>query len=216
MVSKSKSLNPTKNLVEAVRSARKLIDEKALAHALITGKCELLVRDLLAAQIDMTDARNEKIYSAREWRKHDLSIFQENELEVVVEGKAWIHADMLAEKKLNSGKKSVWASMKKDLLKLQKTKREFGSINTYLSTLLVTCDASNRDFVSVNPVKYDQKHQAAIRRYGNSDEVRGAGNRAFMSLVDSKLPSSTCHEIEFLDLNYRSIQVKADFFLIEL
>lgn len=200
---------PSKLFAE-IENSRQLVRKEVLSLVFSTGKSELFVRDLLAAQIDSSQAFGENSYVAREWSAHDLTIF-DGELPIaIIEGKAWIHADVVNKRKLVSGDKSILFVMNRDLEKIRITKERFPKIRSFLTTLLVTCDSSGREFGGINPITYRQKHQSAIRSSGQFDSLISASNRVFKEFVQEHWSGVEINSFVYLHERYRDLTVHAD------
>ena len=198
---------------EMVKSSQ-LVNKEALALIFSTGKSELFVRDLLAAQIDSSSVFGENSYVAREWSAHDLTIFDEDEPIAIIEGKAWIHADVVTEGKLWRGDRSLLFAMNRDLEKIRTTKERFPNTRSFLTTFLVTCDSSKRRFGGVNPITYGAKHRAAIKSHGQLDSLVSRSTRIFKEFAEQQWTDVEINSFVYLRERYRNMTVHADLFLL--
>ena len=209
-------LNSISNLASAYLESARLIDSDSLAYALSTGKCELLVRDLVAAKLDMSFDSNKLSFVAREWKKHDLTIFVDDQPTTIIEGKAWIHADALSSNKLHGGKKPMLLEMMKDVEKIKQTRNLFPRVQGFLTTLLVTCDSLGRDFGKNNPVTYDYYHRNKIKQFGSRDTMIDNSNKTFTSFISERFPDCQAKNLKYFESDYRDMYVRADLFIIEI
>lgn len=203
----------SQTLTTQLLKARDLIDPITLPYVLATGKSELLVRDLFASQIDRSLCFGPETFVAREWRAHDLTVFGSKGPIVVIEGKAWIHADIVSGNKLTSGKDSIKSKMLIDIEKIDLTRRAYANLHCYLSTFLVTCDSTNRLFTTHSPIKYQQKHNAAIRRFGSLNKVAEQGNYIFQRFIEEDFGATDISKLVFFQGNYRNLDIQATIFL---
>lgn len=208
--------NFTSILSTAIVESVDLIEKDVLSFTLSTGKCELLIRDLIATKLDQLDSHAHTCFAAREWRKHDLTVFHEDALVAIIEGKAWIHADILNESKLIKGKNSVLQAAKNDIHKIIETKNEFPHTKGYLTTLLVTCDSRQRFFTSNNPITYDAKHRRAISQYNDVENLVRNANLRYLNFISESFPSSKIQHIRYFQSTYREMYLSADIFVQEL
>ena len=195
--------------------SRDLIDAKTLPYVLATGKSELLVRDLFASQIDRSLCFGPDSFVAREWRAHDLTIFDDDIPIIIIEGKAWIHADIVSGQKLTSTRDSIKNNMYIDIEKINQTRRDFPGIHGYLSTLLVSCDSTKRQFDAYSPIKYEYKHRASIRRIGSLDAVVEQGNERFHGFIQTEFGATDITQFDFVHGSYRGLEVRATIFLFK-
>jgi hypothetical protein len=205
----------SQTLAKQLIKARDLIDPITLPYVLATGKSELLVRDLFASQIDRSLCFGPETFVAREWRAHDLTVFESRGPIVVIEGKAWIHADIVSGNKLTSAKDSIKSKMLIDIEKINLTRKDYPNLQGYLSTFLVTCDSTNRMFPTHSPIKYEQKHSASIRRFGSLKRVVEEGNFMFQQFIEKEFGATDIAKLEFFNGNYRNLEIQATMFLFK-
>jgi hypothetical protein len=205
----------SQTLTNQLIKARDLIDPITLPYVLATGKSELLVRDLFASQIDRSLCFGPETFVAREWRAHDLTVFESRGPIVVIEGKAWIHADVVSGNKLTSAKDSIKSKMLIDIEKINLTRKDYPDLQGYLSTFLVTCDSTNRMFPTYSPIKYEQKHSTSIRRFGSLKRVVEEGNCMFQQFIEKEFGATDIAKLEFFNGNYRNLDIQATMFLFK-
>lgn len=205
----------SQTLTNQLIKARDLIDPITLPYVLATGKSELLVRDLFASQIDRSLCFGPETFVAREWRAHDLTVFESRGPIVVIEGKAWIHADVVSGNKLTSAKDSIKSKMLIDIEKINLTRKDYPDLQGYLSTFLVTCDSTNRMFPIYSPIKYEQKHSTSIRRFGSLKRVVEEGNCMFQQFIEKEFGATDIAKLEFFNGNYRNLDIQATMFLFK-
>jgi hypothetical protein len=182
-----------------------------LAFLLATGKSELELRTQIALHLNRHKGPFETI--AREWARHDLVIFNHGLPTVVVEGKSWLHADAVNEKKLMKGSKSIRHGLEEDLKKLEKSYKTFLELNTYITMLNFSIDVRRLDMSHENAdIKYVKTHLKGLHEFRNLEDLAGHGRSRISDLLTQY---GTVKRIPLRVGNYLNMPMEADFYLLQ-
>jgi hypothetical protein len=182
-----------------------------LAFLLATGKSELELRTQIALYLNRHKGPFETI--AREWARHDLVIFNHGLPTVVVEGKSWLHADAVNEKKLMKGPKSIRHGLEEDIKKLEKSYNTFPELNTYITMLNFSIDVRHLDMSFENAdIKYEKTHLKGLQEFRNLEDLAGHGRSRISDLLSQY---GTVKRIPLRVGNYLNMPMEADFYLLQ-
>ena len=187
------------------------VDPDDLAFLFATGKSELEIRDQIALYLNRHREPNQVI--AREWLRHDLAIFENGLPQVIVEGKSWLHADAINEKKLMKGPKSIRHGLEEDLKKLEKSYNTFLELNTYITMLNFSIDVRRLDMSYENAdIKYEKTHLKGLQEFGNLEDLAGHGRSRISNLLSDY---GTVKRIPLKVGSYLNMPMEADFYLLQ-
>jgi hypothetical protein len=204
-------VNPD-DLMQLMLEAIGKIDPDDLAYLFATGKSELEIRNAIALHMHRSTEGNQVV--SREWRRHDLAVLEFGQPRIVIEGKAWIHADAANPQKLTQGDKSVRQGLENDLKKLEATREEFPNVSAFVTTILFTVDLQGASSSHLNEaqVKYANTHLRGIKSHEGAEELAGRGRGALSELLNDY------GVVKRHPLNvgqYLRFPVEADFFLLQ-
>lgn len=203
-------------LIEEVKRAIRYLDDKALAFLFSTGKVELIVRNLLAKSLsenlDLSDTQR----VMREWSLHDLVILNSGSPEVILEGKAWIHADAVHPNKLDKGKAEIKKAFEKDVAKIQSTRLKYPKSRGFISTIFSSIDVTKGAPRVLELISYPKLHEAGIKSEGSFEDLHGMARSLFTDFL-KKRPEvfDIKREILFVGI-YEGMEIWVDVFLIEI
>ena len=193
-----------------------------IAYLFTTGKNELFLRDLLAAELQNNFGLQDHEYIAREWvmkgvtkHPHDLAFIDGQHIKFLVEGKSWIHNDALDVVKLNNPKSYVLDGINPDIQKIRETLKDFGDVKGFLSTILYSIDVGDEERHNYpnNPITYAQKHKSGVKACGSFDKLVETGRKNYLELISS---FGTVASATILDSACDGMRVVADFFVVEI
>jgi len=203
---------------EMMLEAANQIHPDDIAYLFATGKSELFLRDILASYMSRTlglDGRHQFI--GREWKRHDLIINDGMHPRAIIEGKSYIHKDAANKGRLRKGKKSVLADLKRD------SKKSFETLHKYLghaedvpvifTTVLFTVDIPQDWENDYGQVTYSEYHQPYIKKFGSSENLISAGNKALLELFNE---NGKAHQVRLNSGKYQGMQVTVDFFALRV
>lgn len=182
-----------------------------LAFLFATGKSELELRTQIALHLNRHKGPDQSV--AREWNRHDLALFHHGLPTVVVEGKSWLHADAVNEKKLMKGPKSIRHGLEEDLKKLEKSFNTFPELNTYITMLNFSIDVRHLDMSFENAdIKYEKTHLKGLHEFRNLEDLAGHGRSRISDLLSQY---GTVKRIPLRVGNYLNMPMEADFYLLQ-
>ena len=182
-----------------------------LAFLLATGKSELEIRTQIALHLNREKDFNQSV--AREWNRHDLALFHNGLPVVVVEGKSWLHADAVNEKKLMKGSKSIRHGIEEDLKKLEKSYNTFPELSTFITMLNFSIDVRRRDDSYKNAeIKYESTHLKGLKEFGSLEDLAGNGRSRISNLLSEY---GTVKRIPIKVGSYLNMPMEADFYLLQ-
>ncbi len=182
-----------------------------LAFLFATGKSELELRTQIALHLNREKDFNQTV--AREWNRHDLALFHNGLPVVVVEGKSWLHADAVNQKKLMKGSKSIRHGIEEDLKKLEKSYNSFPELNTYITMLNFSIDVRRRDDSYKNAeIKYESTHLKGLKEFGSLEDLAGHGRSRITNLLGEY---GTVKRIPLKVGSYLNMPMEADFYLLQ-
>jgi hypothetical protein len=189
-----------------------------LAYLFATGKSELFLRDILAANMNRTlglDGRHQ--YVGREWKSHDLIVNDGLHIRAIIEGKSYIHKDAANTARLLTGEKSIKNDLKRDTEKSFETLQEYlGDKNgapVIFTTVLFTVDLPEDFDHSYGHITYSKYHLAYIEKFKGANNLIIAGNLALKELFQKY---GKVHQVRLNSGTYQGMQVTADFFAVQV
>ncbi len=203
-------------IIQSSNEAVSEMDKKAMSFLFANGKVELVVRNLLARKL----AENPKISSehlvVREWNKHDLVLIKDGKPEMILEGKAWIHADAIHPSKLDKGQAEIKNAFEKDLQKIRETQKLHPQARGFISILFSSIDTSRCSDQAAQLVGYPSLHKAGIKQAGSFEELHGLG-RSYVTrfLQEREEVGDVKREIIFTG-NYLGMDLWVDIFVVEI
>jgi len=162
-------------LLNAIRGAFESFGWDRLSFLSLTGKSELMMRDVLA--VHLHQSLGDRYHVAREWSssRHDLVVFEGGVPSTIVETKFWTAFDSLDSKKRLSRnpKHGLLGALEVDVRKIKETRsgvgvpgRDFGA------TFIYAADPSAMHSPPKGVVKYE------------SHLAKGSAGRALDALLD--------------------------------
>lgn len=192
------------------------LGEKAMSFLFATGKVELIVRNLLAKSLsenlDLSDTQR----VIREWSLHDLVILNSGSPEVILEGKAWIHADAVHPNKLDKGKAEIKNAFEKDVAKIQNTRLKYPQSRGFISTIFSSIDVIKGAPRVVELISYPKLHEAGIKSEGSFEDLHGRARSLFTEFLKTRPEVFDIkREILFVGI-YEGMEIWVDVFLVEI
>ncbi len=184
-----------------------------LAYLFATGKSELEVRTQIALHLNRVRASNQTV--AREWMRHDLAILEDGLPALVIEGKSWLHADAVNEKKLMKGSKSIRHGLEEDIKKLEKAADTFPHLVPYISMLNFSIDvrALDTDLYKNADIKYESTHRKGLEDFGSLEELAGHGRSSISNLLSEY---GVVKRAPLKVGRYLGMPMEAEFYLLQL
>ena len=131
------------------------IEPDDLAFLFATGKSELEIRSQIAMHLNRIKGLHQTV--SREWNRHDMAVIEDGLPAIVVEGKTWLHADAVYEKKMMHGEKSIRYGLQEDIRKITKTADKFPHLVPYITMLNFSIDVRQLD-ETVEPMPIGASH----------------------------------------------------------
>lgn len=200
------------SLMQACMDAIHEIHADDLAFLFATGKSELEIRTQIALYLNRHREFDETV--AREWSRHDLAIFRRGLPSVVIEGKSWLHADAVNEKKLLKGHKSIRHGLEEDIKKLRKSASKFPELNTFITMLNFSIDVRRLDTSSIidAEIKYEKTHLKGLREFDTLEDLAGHGRSRISDLLSQYgMVRRAPIKVGF----YLGAPVEADFYILQ-
>ncbi len=187
------------------------LDPDDLAFLFATGKSELEIRTQIALHLNRIKGINQTI--SREWNRHDLAVLEDGLPAIVVEGKSWLHADAVYEKKLMHGEKSIRYGLQEDIRKITKTADKFPHLVPYITMLNFSIDVRELDDTSFAnaDIKYATTHRLGLNQHGTLEDLAGMGRSRISNLLSEY---GTVKRAQIQVGRYLGMPVEADFYLL--
>ena len=203
-------------LLDYSKKAVAEMDSQAMSFLFANGKVELVVRNLLARKLAEIPEKLENQLVVREWKKHDLVILKDGEPELILEGKAWIHADATHPSKLDKGRAEIKNAFEKDLQKIRETQKLHPQARGFISILFSSIDTSRCSDQMAQLVGYPALHKAGIKQAGSFEELHGLGRSyATRFLQEREEVGDIKREVIFTG-NYLGMDLWVDIFVVEI
>lgn len=182
-----------------------------LAFLFATGKSELEIRTQIAMHLNRIKGLNQTI--AREWNRHDLAVLEDGRPAIVVEGKSWLHADAVYEKKLLHGEKSIKHGLQEDIRKINKTSEKYPDLVPYITMLNFSIDVRALDDTSFGnaDIKYANTHRLGLNQYNTLEDLAGNGRSRISDLLSEY---GTVKRSSIMVGQYLGMRMEADFYLL--
>lgn len=187
------------------------IEPDDLAFLFATGKSELEIRTQIALHLNRIKGINQTI--SREWNRHDLAVLEDGLPAIVVEGKSWLHADAVYEKKMMHGEKSIRHGLQEDIRKIIKTADKFPHLVPYITMLNFSIDVRELDDTSFKnaDIKYENTHRHGLEKYGSLEDLAGNGRSRISELLSNY---GTVKRAPIHVGRYLGMPIEADFYLL--
>jgi hypothetical protein len=187
------------------------IEPDDLAFLFATGKSELEIRTQIALHLNRIKGINQTI--SREWNRHDLAVLEDGLPAIVVEGKSWLHADAVYEKKLMHGEKTILNGLQEDIRKITKTADKFPHLVPYITMLNFSIDVRELDDTSFKnaDIKYENTHRHGLEKYGTLEDLAGNGRSRISELLSNY---GTVKRAPIHVGRYLGMPIEADFYLL--
>ncbi len=200
---------------ETIKSIRYL-DEKTMAFLFATGKVELIVRNLLAKSLTekLDLGRNQRIIP--EWKRHDLAIVDLETPQLILEGKAWLHADAVHLSKLDKGQAEIKNAFEKDLEKIRNTRQDLQGVRGFISTIFSSIDVTNCPTRVSDLISYPELHKAGIKSQGSFEELHGMGRSLFTEFLQNRPEVYDIKRGILFVGNYEGMEIWVDIFVVEV
>jgi hypothetical protein len=209
-------LNDSSFLMKSAIKAGQSLDESAMAFLYSTGKVELVLRNLLAAELVNTLmlSRDEQI--EREWKRHDLVLLKGKKATHIIEGKAWLHADVTHPTKLDRGGAEIKVAFEKDLLKIRNTQLEHPEAIGYITIILSSIDVSNCGTQLSKLVSYPNLHKRGIKDAGNFENLHSTAQNLLTDFLNNRPEVLGIKHERLFTGKHLEMEVWVDFFVAEL
>jgi hypothetical protein len=187
------------------------IEPDDLAFLFATGKSELEIRTQIALHLNRIKGINQTI--SREWNRHDLAVLEDGLPAIVVEGKSWLHADAVYEKKMMHGEKSIRHGLQEDIRKITKTADKFPHLVPYITMLNFSIDVrelADTSFKNAD-IKYENTHRHGLEKYGTLEDLAGNGRSRISELLSNY---GTVKRAPIHVGRYLGMPIEADFYLL--
>lgn len=203
-------------IIQSSNKAVNEMDKSAMSFLFANGKVELVVRNLLARELAVHPEISSEYLVVREWNKHDLVLLKDGNPEMILEGKAWIHADAIHPSKLDKGQAEIKHAFEKDLQKIRETQKNHSRARGFISIVFSSINTSRCSEQEAQLVGYPTLHRAGIKRAGSFEELHGLG-RTFATrfLQEREEVRDIKRDIMFTGA-YLGMELWVDIFVVEL
>lgn len=203
-------------LMEIATKAAHALNSEAMSFLFATGKVELILRNLMAVELNKDMQQTETEHVMREWKKHDLVILDGEKPRDVIEGKAWLHADVIHPSKLDKGSAEIKKAFEKDLLKIRQTQSLYPDCNGFITILLSAIDVSECDWRTAKLVSYPELHMRGIKDAGNFEELHGLARSYLTEFLRNRPEVMQIKRSPLFEGSYEGMEIAVDFFVLEL
>ena len=187
------------------------IEPDDLAFLFATGKSELEIRTQIAMHLNRNKGFNQTI--SREWNRHDLAVLEDGLPAIVVEGKSWLYSDIVYEKKLLHGDKSIKTGLLTDIKKIVKTADKFPHLVPYITMVTFGIDVRELDHSSFKnaDIKYEATHRLGLEQFRTLEDLAGNGRSRISDLLSQYgvVKRAPVHVGRYLGM-----PMEADFYLV--
>lgn len=209
-------LDDSNFLMQSTIKAGRSLDESAMAFLYSTGKVELVLRNLLAAELVKTLKRNKDEQIEREWKRHDLVLLKGKKATHIIEGKAWLHADVTHPTKLDRGGAEIKVAFEKDLLKIRNTQLEHPEAIGYITIILSSIDVSNCGKQLAKLVSYPNLHKRGIKDAGDFENLHSTARSLLTDFLNNRPEVLGIKREPIFTGKHSGMEVWVDFFVAEI
>jgi hypothetical protein len=209
-------LDDSNFLMQSAIKAGHSLDESAMAFLYSTGKVELVLRNLLAAELVKTLKLNRDEQIEREWKRHDLVLLKGKKATHIIEGKAWLHADVTHPTKLDQGGAEIKVAFEKDLLKIRNTQLEHPEAIGYITIILSSIDVSNCGKQLAKLISYPSLHKRGIKDAGSFENLHSTARSLLTEFLNNRSEVLGIKRERLFTGKYAGMEVWVDFFVAEI
>lgn len=209
-------LDDSNFLMQSVIKAGHSLDESAMAFLYSTGKVELVLRNLLAAELVKTLKPDKDEQIEREWQRHDLVLLKGRKATHIIEGKAWLHADVTHPTKLDRGGAEIKVAFEKDLLKIRNTQLEHPEALGYITIILSAIDVSNCGIQLAKLISYPKLHKRGIKDAGNFENLHSTARSLLTDFLNNRPEVLGIKREPLFTGKHLGMEVWIDFFVAEI
>jgi hypothetical protein len=207
-------LDDSNFLMQSAIKAGHSLDESAMAFLYSTGKVELVLRNLLAAELVKTLKLNRDEQIEREWKRHDLVLLKGKKATHIIEGKAWLHADVTHPTKLDQGGAEIKVAFEKDLLKIRNTQLEHPEAIGYIT--MSSIDVSNCGKQLAKLISYPSLHKRGIKDAGSFENLHSTARSLLTEFLNNRSEVLGIKRERLFTGKYAGMEVWVDFFVAEI
>jgi hypothetical protein len=209
-------LDDSNFLMQSAIKAGHSLEESAMAFLYSTGKVELVLRNLLAAELVKTLKLNRDEQIEREWKRHDLVLLKGKKATHIIEGKAWLHADVTHPTKLDRGGAEIKVAFEKDLLKIRNTQLEHPEAIGYITIILSSIDVSNCGKQLAKLVSYPNLHKRGIKDAGSFENLHSTARSLLTEFLINRPEVVGVKREPLFTGKHSGMEVWVDFFVAEI
>ena len=209
-------LDDSNFLMQSAIKAGHSLDESAMAFLYSTGKVELVLRNLLAAELVKSLKLDKDEQIEREWKRHDLVLLKGKKATHIIEGKAWLHADVTHPTKLDRGGAEIKVAFEKDLRKIRNTQLEHPEAIGYITIILSSIDVSNCGKQLAKLVSYPNLHKRGIKDAGDFENLHSTARRLLTNFLDNRQEVIGIKRELLFTGKHSGMEVWVDFFVAEI
>jgi hypothetical protein len=209
-------LDDSNFLMQSVIKAGHSLDASAMAFLYSTGKVELVLRNLLAAELVNTLKLNKDEQIEREWKRHDLAFLKGKKATHIIEGKAWLHADVTHPTKLDRGGAEIKVAFEKDLLKIRNTQVEHPEAIGYITIILSSIDVSNCGTQLAKLISYPNLHKRGIKDAGSFENLHSTARGLLSDFLNNRPEVLGVTHKPLFTGKHSGMEVWVDFFVAEI
>ena len=209
-------LDDSNFLMQSAIKAGHSLDESAMAFLYSTGKVELVIRNLLAAELVKTLKLDGDEQIEREWKRHDLVLLKGKKATHIIEGKAWLHADVTHPTKLDRGGAEIKVAFEKDLQKIRNTQLEHPEAIGYITIILSSIDVSNCGKQLAKLVSYPNLHKRGIKDAGDFENLHSTARSLLTRFLNNRPEVLGIKREPLFTGKHSGMEVWVDFFVAEI
>jgi hypothetical protein len=209
-------LDDSNFLMQSAIKAGHSLDESAMAFLYSTGKVELILRNLLAIELANALELNKDEQIVREWKLHDLVLLKGKKATHIIEGKAWLHADVTHPTKLDRGGAEIKVAFEKDLLKIRNTQIEHPDAIGYITIILSSIDVSNCGIQLAKLISYPHLHKRGIKDAGNFENLHSTARSLLTEFLNNRPEVLGIKREPLFTGKHAGMEVWVDFFVAEI
>jgi len=209
-------LDDSNFLMQSAIKAGHSLDESAMAFLYSTGKVELVIRNLLAAELVKTLKLDGDEQIEREWKRHDLVLLKGKKATHIIEGKAWLHADVTHPTKLDRGGAEIKVAFEKDLQKIRNTQLEHPEAIGYITIILSSIDVSTCGKQLAKLVSYPNLHKRGIKDAGDFENLHSTARSLLTRFLNNRPEVLGIKREPLFTGKHSGMDVWVDFFVAEI